>query len=101
MTEQEKLAALIKEAAFPISRWWAEIIADHLIDNGVTVVNENNARSKWIPTAERLPTVADAGADGNVLTLSKSGIPWIVPLDRVNPLYHAYWTHVPEMPKGE
>lgn len=34
-----------------------EIIADHLIANGVTFAEDNNVPSKWIPVTERLPEV--------------------------------------------
>ena len=34
---------------------FVERIADHLIENGVTVGKDNNVPSKWIPVTERLP----------------------------------------------
>ena len=33
----------------------AEVVADYLLDNGVTFAKDINAPSKWIPITERLP----------------------------------------------
>lgn len=45
---KEKIIALIQESVGGCARYWAELIADHLIANGATL-------NKWIPVEERLP----------------------------------------------
>ena len=45
---REKLIELIQSAVGGCAEYWAMVIADHLIANGVTV-------QKWIPVSERLP----------------------------------------------
>lgn len=58
---REKLIELIVQGnimAFGKSESFAEIIADHLIANGVTLDNQV-ASSKWIPVTERLPDEDD------------------------------------------
>ena len=34
---REKLTALIQDAVWGCSKYWASVIADHLIENGVTI----------------------------------------------------------------
>lgn len=48
MTDREKMIALIQAAVNGCSTYWAGLIADHLLANGVTV-------QRWIPVSERLP----------------------------------------------
>lgn len=48
MNDREKLIALLKENTIP--EYWAEMIAEHLIANGVTI-------QRWLPVAERLPEI--------------------------------------------
>ena len=45
---REKLIELIQSAVDGCATYWAGLIADHLIANGVTV-------QKWISVSERLP----------------------------------------------
>lgn len=45
---KEKLTTLIQDSVGGCARHWAEIIAEHLIANGVTL-------NKWISVEERLP----------------------------------------------
>ena len=45
---REKLIELIQAAVSGCATYWAGLIADHLIANGVTI-------QKWIPVTERLP----------------------------------------------
>ena len=56
MEVREKLVELLEKTPgigwSPSAR---EIIADHLIANGVTFAEDNNVPSKWIPVTERLP----------------------------------------------
>jgi hypothetical protein len=51
---REKLIELLKDGGvrdFP----FVAALADHLIANGVTLAEDNNVPSKWIPVTERLP----------------------------------------------
>lgn len=48
MTDREKLIALIQAAVNGCSSYWAGLIADQLLANGVVV-------REWIPVTERLP----------------------------------------------
>ena len=48
MSDRDKLIELIKESVGGCATYWASLIADHLIANGVTV-------QQWIPVSERLP----------------------------------------------
>lgn len=47
---KDKLIELIKESVGGCATYWASLIADHLIENGVTV-------QRWISVDERLPNV--------------------------------------------
>lgn len=51
MTEREKLIELIQNAVGGCARHWAEIIADHLLSNGVIVppVELGSRRKVYIP----------------------------------------------------
>lgn len=51
---RDKLIDLIQGAVGGCARHWAELIADHLLENGVTFAEDNNV-GKWIPVSERLP----------------------------------------------
>jgi hypothetical protein len=48
LTMRDKLIELIQSAVGGCARHWAELIADALIANGVTL-------QQWIPVSERLP----------------------------------------------
>lgn len=72
---REKLIAMIQEAVGGCARHWAELIADHLIANVVTVADgkdtdvpakQENVKgveidqfNKWIPVTERLPEAGE------------------------------------------
>ena len=94
MDVREKLVELIESA-----RYWgsgtSEEIADHLIDNGVTV-------QEWISVTERLPD----WRDGKVLVFTKYG--FSICERTVNNRWrgqHAnwitHWAYLPQPPKGE
>ena len=58
MTDREKLIEMIVQGnimAFGKSESFAEIIADHLIANGVTFATDTNDGGKWVSVSERLP----------------------------------------------
>ena len=55
-TMREKLIELIQQAVDGCSTYWAGLIADHLIANGVRLEQAtSDETSKWIPVSERLP----------------------------------------------
>ena len=94
MDVREKLVELIESA-----RYWgsgtSEEIADHLIDNGVTV-------QEWISVTERLPD----WRDGKVLVFTKYG--FSICERTVNNRWrgqHAnwitHWAYLPQPQKGE
>ena len=100
MDVREKLVELIESA-----RYWgsntSEEIADHLINNGVTV-------QEWISVEERLPEnfisvlgcMTDAGEFPTVRECYTVGNVFFFPaLDDVHPVSH--WCEMPEPPKGE
>jgi hypothetical protein len=58
---RDKLIELIQNAVGGCARHWAELIADALIDNGVTL-------QQWIPVSERLP-----GKTGSYIVQSETG----------------------------
>ena len=64
---REKLIELIQSAVDGCATYWAGLIADHLIANGVTFAEDNNVPSKWISVKERLPE-----EDGQYLVFEKS-----------------------------
>lgn len=55
MTDKEKLVAIIQTAVGGCTAYWAGLIADHLIANGVGFVTDKNVGGKWIPSSEKLP----------------------------------------------
>lgn len=73
----------------------AELV-DHLLANGVTV-------QEWIPTAERMPTEADADAHGLVMTHSKIGTNGEAHLFVVvgDPDFYTHWMSYPKPPKKD
>ena len=102
MDVMEKLVELIESA-----RYWgsgtSEEIADHLIDNGVTV-------QEWISVDDELPEV-----EGYVVCIAKRNpfsrfMPMVARIEKngwVNPMTEQYisevthWMPMPELPKGE
>ena len=102
MDVREKLVELIESA-----RYWgsgtSEEIADHLIDNGVTV-------QEWIPVEDELPEVGEY-----VVCIAKRNpfsrfMPMVARIEKngwVNPMTEQYisevthWMKMPELPKGE
>lgn len=57
MTDREKLIELLNVDIYPHeAKSPAEVVADYLLDNGVTFAKDTNVPS-WIPVSERLPEV--------------------------------------------
>ena len=54
MDVKEKLITMIQNAVGGCARNWAEVIADHLLANGVTVQEgkDTDVPTKWIPASE-------------------------------------------------
>ena len=102
MDVREKLVELIESA-----RYWgsntSEEIADHLINNGVTV-------QEWVSVDDRLPEVG-----GYVVCIAKRNpfsrfMPMVARIEKngwVNPITEQYisevthWMPIPQPPKGE
>ena len=104
MDVREKLVKLVKRA---ITDWKhgdvSEMIADHLIDNGVTV-------QEWISVKDMMPE-----AGGYVVCIAKRNpfsrfMPMVARIEKngwVNPITEQYisevthWQPIPQPPKGE
>ena len=69
ITHAPRLDFSVGGRAYSKTYHMAESLADHLIANGVTVGDANNATTTWISVEERLPT-----ASGEYLTIQKFGI---------------------------
>lgn len=108
MDVRKKLVEILKQAPFEgkvLDEWWWEEkikrIADHLINNGVTV-------QEWISVDERLPEnfisvlgyMTDAEEFPPVRECYTVGNAFFFPTLRdVHPVSH--WCEMPEPPKGE
>lgn len=91
MNVKEKLIGLIQSAVGGCARHWAELIADKLIANGVTLQHKPRPLEEW-------------GEDyGDVLwwALPIEEPPYVgSPLDEKWPGYHTHWTPIP-LPPGD
>ena len=106
---REKLITMIQEAVGGCARHWAELIADHLIANGVTFVTDNNVGNKWIPASEPPEVYRDkyrqlipflvctAGQEYPFKTFY-DGKKWGA---RGQDVSVTHWMPLPEPPKGE
>lgn len=77
-------------------------IADHLIENGVTVSDTNVG--KWIPVTERMPTKEDGKIMGGYLPaiqIGKKPNIWKWTEVAKHPEYFTHWMPMPEPPKEE
>ena len=102
MDVREKLVELIESA-----RYWgsgtSEEIADHLIDNGVTV-------QEWISVDDELPKTGEyvvciakrnpfSGFMPMVARIEKNG--WVNPITEQYISEVTHWMTIPQPPKGE
>lgn len=56
MTDREKLIELLKVPIHPrVAADPAEVVADYLLDNGVTFATDTNVGSTWISVEDKLP----------------------------------------------
>ena len=95
MDVREKLVELLQVDLSGSDGYEPELIADYMIDHGVTV-------QEWIPVDDRLPD----WRDGKVLVFTKYG--FSICERTVNNRWrgqHAnwitHWTYLPQPPKGE
>ena len=71
---RENLIELIQSAVGGCDTYWAGLISDHLIANGVTV-------QRWIPVTERLPALHTDGyeePDGSRVQFEVSDDQWVI-----------------------
>ena len=101
---KEKLVELIQSAVDGCATYWAGLIADHLIANGVTISNLETVDKEWISVKERLPKqgedvlvytitndVRKAHCYGDRSWFAEDGVwRWVT-----------HWMPLPGMPKGE
>ena len=68
---KEKLVEIIQNSVGGCARHWAEVIADGLIANGVTVQGDKdiNAPNKWISVKDRLPDLELSNVKTNDMDL--------------------------------
>ena len=101
MDVRVKLVEIIQNSVGGCARHWAEVIADGLIANGVTV-------QEWISVDERIPQnfvsvlgyMTDAGEFPPVRECYTVGNEFFFPaLGDVHPVSH--WCELPQPPKGE
>jgi len=91
MDVREKLIELLRDVQY--LGGLEEKIADHLIDNGVTV-------QEWVSVTERLPTIYDADADNCVLAIHKASNKRYYHWRSVanNPFDFTHWMKTPQPP---
>ena len=103
MDVREKLVEIIQNSVGGCARHWAEVIADGLIANGVTV-------QEWIPVDDRLPepfvpVLVQMPGEEPLPTvregfISNDGI-WQSAMFRREPGEVTHWQPMPQPPKGE
>ena len=103
MDVREKLVEIIQNSVGGCARHWAEVIADGLIEHGVTV-------QEWISVDDEFPEVG-----GYVVCIAKRNpfsrlMPMVARIEKngwVNPITEQYisevthWMPLPNPPKGE
>ena len=100
MTDREKLIELLNVEIYPHeAKSPAEVVADYLLDNGVTV-------QRWIPVTERLPNICEPVLvcfdfmGGKAVRASdrygKNGVLWSGIPSNTNV---THWMPIPEPPK--
>ncbi len=123
--QREKLIELMRygmDKNFML-KFEAEIIADHLIANGVTFATDTNDGGKWISVKDRLPNV-DTNKSGyerkgvivcidgsftksvyrvyeRACNRGKTVYRWKYPWDTISDENITHWYELPQPPKGE
>lgn len=103
---REKLIEVIEQVYFCS----IEMLADHLIANGVTFATDNNVGGKWIPVSEPPPKkgcyllTVQHWADGKPVTREAfwNGVDWVSceRLHKITPRV-THWMPLPEPQKEE
>ena len=75
MTDREKLIEILRVPIYPhLDADPAEVVADYLLDNGVTFATDTNVGSKWISVEDRLPeesgTYISTAFDGHAMRVT-------------------------------
>ena len=94
---RDKLIELIQNAVGGCARHWAELIADHIIANGVIM-------QRWIPVSERLPehgvnVLCMTMLDMRVMHWHESAELWVDDEAAHTKRFVEYWMLIPEDPK--
>ena len=102
MDMKEKLVEIIQDSVGGCARHWAEVIADGLIANGVTVQGDKdiNVPIKWISVKDRLPE-----KEGNYIVHGNlGGVFGLFYDDMLSNSFKqmvTHWMPLPQPPKGE
>lgn len=106
MDVREKLVEIIQNSVGGCARHWAEVIADGLIANGVTV-------QEWISVKDRLPernedgtvnaVLVTNGAIQHIAYLAKDVFYFTENGEMKEPMFYevTHWQYLPQPPKGE
>lgn len=97
MDVREKLVELIRETGMVENENRCKIIAEELMQNGVTV-------QEWISVKDRLPTREDANETESILAINKDEKyvgRWVWDIVARCPTEFTYWMPLPQPPKGE
>ena len=97
MDVREKLVELLEVDLSGSDGYEPELIADHMISNGVTV-------QEWISVKDRLPTREDANETESILAINKDEKyvgRWVWDIVARWHTEFTYWMPLPQPPKGE
>lgn len=105
---REKLIDLLYEAEGLVNNELPtiEMVADHLIANGVTLATDTNAGSKWIPVSERLPKefisvlvhIPEMNPCPPVMEAYRIGDGWVTKMAAFDINCATHWMPLPEPP---
>jgi hypothetical protein len=105
MTDREKLIKLIQSAVDGCAEYWAGLIADSLIANGVTFATDKNDGSKKTSkqkTKDILDWVQNtAEVDWGFMCCLKQELEQLVAIASRDDAFGGKWIPVTEPPKGE
>lgn len=110
MNDREKMIELIQSAVDGCAEYWAGLIADHLIANGVTFATDTNDGGKWIPVTEGLPKYTGIYFTTNTKAAGKIRVEdlWFEDGQFYEATYGGFkerkvthWAKLPEPPEGD
>ena len=82
-----------------------DVLADHLIANGVTISNLETVNKEWISVSKRFPQDGDVVLtyyeDGKMRIIKNNGGFPMVLSDELDWVRVTHWMPLPEAPKGE